>query len=805
MVNEKPKLRPYQYETGVELHEKGKIIVADSMGLGKTAQILAARAYVERQDKTDYKTLVIAPSAVIPHWQREIKKWYDPLVGKESSVRRIRTTTFEEDLTQERKNSSDFVIISYDTLSRIGNERSSLEKIENLGFGYISLDEGHNARNPASIRSASARHLVSSAKYLAIPTGTPIPNSFIDILSLLNILDSENFKIDDSDIGLSLRKFYNLFINNPELVSDAFTKHIVSGAPRTIEIYGHRSLPKMEQKILEVQLTDEHAEVYKAIYENDNIKASSKLRQLREIALDPNLAREELLERSLAKRVGNMNSCVYQETDKVLEKIIDEGGKALVYVDFFKKGVVEYLKGRWTRFNPLIIDGDDKQRPVKDFQGEDFEKREFLRNKFQKDKDSKILISTTVMDEGVDLTAATSVIHMRLPYDPATFDQRNARTRRIGEVDKDRLEVYIVRTLVDGIQTVDEGVEKVIYDKRKVIEFILGRNTSINPQDLETLMTNGHPQTSEHLGFRIKSPKLMIMDHISRNIKNRGFSYISKFNKKWSDQAEMFAKLYSQNWEGSYGGNTGNLYAKIIEAIDKIGDYPRKLDIACGPFSLSRAIGQPVTNIDINPHMLEAGRILEKENEIVEGNIALEGCMHKLPLENESFDLALCSLALHATKLHTVYEDEKGKKRSIRERESSFREINRVLRMDGLGLIALPNGAIKESDLEKFYESLEKLGLETLPFSGFYRGPPSSGYRVYIGGLKKIGEPQSIALDEKELMWHMDREYLRKRSGKERKGGIPSIRKEKDHETVEEFFGTRTSESIEDIIGRSLR
>jgi superfamily II DNA or RNA helicase/ubiquinone/menaquinone biosynthesis C-methylase UbiE len=804
-MKERPKLKPYQYETGVELHEKGKIIIADSMGLGKTAQTLAARVYIERRDEMDYKTLVIAPSSVLPHWQREIRKWYDPLRGRESSIGRIRTTTFEEDITTERKKESDFVMLSYDTLSRIGKERGNLQRIEDLGFGYVILDEGHNAKNPRSIQSASARQLVSSAKYLAIPTGTPVPNSFMDILVLLSILDPNNFKIDDSNKCLSLRKFYSLFVSNPELISDAFTRHIVSGAPRTLELYGHRTLPKIEQKILEVPLVEEHAEVYRAIYENDDIKAASKLRQLRQIALDPNLARRNLLNGELARRLGNMESCVYKMVDPVLESIVDEGGKALIYVDFFKEGVVEYLKGRWARFKPLIIDGDDKTREIEGFDGEDNEKREFIRNRFQRSKDYKLLISTTVMDEGVDLTAATSAIHLRLPYDPATFDQRNARTARIGEVDKDKLDIYIVRTLLEGIPTVDEGVERVLHDKRKVIEFILGRNTSVSTQDLETIMTNGHPQKAEHLGFRIKSPKSMIIDHISRNIKNRGFSYIRKFNQEREDQAEIFAKLYAQNWEGSYGGNTGNLYARIIRVLEEMGDFRRKLDIASGPFSLSRAIKQPVTNVDINPFMLEAGRILEREGKIVQGNIALEGCFHDLPVETASFDLALCSLAMHATKLSVNYEDENRKRKNIREREGAFREMNRVLRPEGLGLIALPQGVIIEKDLEGFYQSLGKLGLDVLPFSGFYKGGIETDYRVFIAGLKKTTDPQEENLEDSELVWHMDTERLRKRSGKERKGGMPKFRSEQTTEIVREFFNVRTKETLDDCIRRSLR
>lgn len=343
------------------------------------------------------------------------------------------------------------------------------------------------------------------------------------------------------------------------------------------------------------------------MYENDDIKPALKLIELRKAALDPNLVSPAFLGGKLAERRGNLKSNVYETLDELVSKVVDDKGKLLVFTDF-KRGVTDKLEERYKHYGAVVIDGDDA----------DLTSREETRRKFQRDKDCKVLIATTVMDEGVDLTAATDIAHITLPYMPSIIDQRNRRAQRIGEVRKDYVNVHVIKPTIDSLTpTITEGIERLLDDKRRIMAYILQQPFAVTKQDLEEIK-NGHSEKSKHLVPLIASPLKTVISHFGQ-LKGQGHHKIVQHYERYPEEAKYIAQLYAAHWEGFYGGNTATLYAKLIELLSTEENLERKLDLASGPFSLSRRIGQPVTNLDLNPAMFEAGRILESEGKVVPG------------------------------------------------------------------------------------------------------------------------------------------------------------------------------------------
>ncbi|MCH9030193.1 MAG: SWF/SNF helicase family protein, partial [Bacteroidetes bacterium] len=143
------------------------------------------------------------------------------------------------------------------------------------------------------------------------------------------------------------------------------------------------------------------------------------------------------------------------EIDNLIEESIDSNGKVLLFSDL-KQDVTDKLKDRFSKYGAVIIDGDVSS----DRNGNYISEREEIRRKFQRDPDCKVLIATTVMDEGVDLTAATDLIHLTLPYTPSAFEQRNRRAQRIGEVMKDYVNVHVVKPKMDDLPVITEGIQR---------------------------------------------------------------------------------------------------------------------------------------------------------------------------------------------------------------------------------------------------------------------------------------------------------------------------------------------------------
>ncbi len=784
----KPTLRLYQLEAVKDILDKKRVLIADEMGLGKCAETIAAKTAIEKRYNDDVKTLVVCPASVAEHWVDEIKLWYKK--HEDTRIARIRTSTYEDDIKHAK--SADFTIIGYPTLSYYGNRQEKISLLKTLDFRYGILDEAHNAKNPDSIRSMAIKKIFDSFDYLAILSGTPIPNSVIDIYMLLSLLDKDSFPINVESSRAILGSFYSLFRRDPEFVRRVLNDRMLR---RTVDDYLHAKFPNLKRSDLEVTLTDEHGDTYVQVYENDDIKPAAKLMQLLKVSIDPNLVNPNLIKENLASKIGRLESCVYRSLDKCVQDVIDNNGKALIFSNL-KRGVTDKLQRRYAKYGALVIDGDVSS--VNDQEGG---VREEIRRKFQKDKDYKILIATTVMDEGVDLTAATDVFHLSLPYAPAAFEQRNRRAGRIGEVNKDEVKVHVIRTKLDDhlTPTITEGVERLLEDKRRIITYIMQQPFSLTKRDLEEIK-NGHPERSRHLIPVITNPIQSIVSHMGQ-LKGQGWNKILAHYEKYPEEAEYIARLYASHWDGYYGGNTATLYARVIRVLEEKEDLERKVDIACGPFSLSRRLKEPVVNLDLNQYMLKAGRILEEDEKTGEGNIALQGSFHQLPLKDESFDLAVCSLALHMSKL---VAKEKGK--DTRERELAFREFNRILRPKGYAVITLPHTVIAEMDFPNFYDGLGQLGFKVLPFSGFYHGPEDSKFRVYLATLQKIKEPLKGELEEQDLAWRMDQQLgIRKRSAsRKRKHAMPEV-KEIKKEVLHSFYHSRSKKRLEEFIRESLQ
>ena len=115
----------------------------------------------------------------------------------------------------------------------------------------------------------------------------------------------------------------------------------------------------------------------------------------------------------------------------------------------------------------------------------------------------------------------------------------------------------------------------------------------------------------------------------------------------------------------------------IARRILALGSHDaRVLDIACGPGHLLMMLASleprlQLTGLDISPNMLSIGRNkIEKKD--LEGTMRLvEGSCYDMPLEDDSFDLVVNTMALHM----------------MDDAPSFFEEMARVLKPGGTGYV----------------------------------------------------------------------------------------------------------------------
>jgi SWI/SNF-related matrix-associated actin-dependent regulator 1 of chromatin subfamily A len=149
----------YQVEGAKFLAEKGRALLADDMGLGKSAQAIRACDEVGPAE-----VLVICPASVVENWKREIM--------------RFRTTMWG------------WSVVSYDRAARDGWRPD---------FDVLILDEAHYLKNHKAKRTKAifgpkcdgVGGLVEKARHVFCLTGTPTPNNPSELWPMLRAVMPE--------------------------------------------------------------------------------------------------------------------------------------------------------------------------------------------------------------------------------------------------------------------------------------------------------------------------------------------------------------------------------------------------------------------------------------------------------------------------------------------------------------------------------------------------------------------------------------------------------------------------------------
>ena len=168
------KLYPYQ-ERGVlwmkeALSRTGGVILADEMGLGKTIQIISLLLLEPPSESSP--ALIICPTTLIANWVRELSRFAPSLsVQVHRGAYRSRLHRYLQQ--------TQVVISTYDTVV------NDLVLFKAIDWSYVILDEAQALKNPDAIRRVAIAEL---PRQKTIPvTGTPVENHLLDLWSLADI------------------------------------------------------------------------------------------------------------------------------------------------------------------------------------------------------------------------------------------------------------------------------------------------------------------------------------------------------------------------------------------------------------------------------------------------------------------------------------------------------------------------------------------------------------------------------------------------------------------------------------------
>lgn len=439
-------LRPYQrrglaWLRAVAAHHRGALL-ADDMGLGKTLQTIALLA--ERNSHRPH--LVVCPTSVVGNWTREIARFAPdlPVVLHHGPSRR-EVARFPDGAV---------VVTSYNLLLR------DIDLLSILDWDVVVLDEAQQIKNQASQTAKAARILPAQARVAL--TGTPVENRLGELWSIMDF-------VNPGILG-SYSRFQKRFATPIESRADARVTERLRGIVQPFLLRRLKSevasdLPAKQESTVACTLTSEQAKLYSAAVEramNDGLGSGFErhgrvlklLTELKQICNHP--AQFLRQEHPLTGRSGKL-----ARATEMLAEAVAEGAQSLVFTQYRVMGelLATHLAAELGLAKVPFLHGGVSQ-PGRDAMVAEFQSGD--------DPPPILIVSLKAGGTGLNLTAATHVLHYDRWWNPAVEDQATDRAHRIGQTKP----VTVYKLVTGG--TLEERISDLLERKRSLAESIVG-------------------------------------------------------------------------------------------------------------------------------------------------------------------------------------------------------------------------------------------------------------------------------------------------------------------------------------------
>jgi superfamily II DNA or RNA helicase len=423
--------------------------LADDMGLGKTIQVIALLLKIRNKKKQP--VLLVVPASLVGNWRAEIEKFapsLDVFYAHPSQVEREALKDIENQMDR-----CDAVITTYSMLGRL----SSLSEAH---WNIVVLDEAQAIKNPRSMQTRAVKAL--QARQRIALTGTPVENNVGDLWSLFDFINpgllgtakrfSELSASLTSKSGPGYGPLRNLV--SPYILRRLKTdKSIISDLPDKTEVRTNCSLTKGQAALYKKSVEQLKKDIESA---EEGIDRSglvlSYLMRFKQICDHPALW-------TGSGNFGVKDSGKYKRLQSICEEIRDRGEKVLVFTQFKEMtGPLAEFLGEIFGRPGLVLHG-----------GTAVKRRQKLVTEFQKETGPPFfVISLKAGGTGLNLTAASHVIHFDRWWNPAVENQATDRAFRIGQ----KRNVLVHKFVCAG--TIEEKIDVLISEKQELADEILG-------------------------------------------------------------------------------------------------------------------------------------------------------------------------------------------------------------------------------------------------------------------------------------------------------------------------------------------
>lgn len=462
----KASLRPYQ-QVGVRwLYLLSKLglggCLADDMGLGKTIQVLSLLLVLKREQADARPSLLVAPASLLTNWAAEAERFAPSLrllIAHPSAMPGADLRA----LDAQRLKDVDLVVTSYGTLLR-------LPLLAAVDWRLAVIDEAQAIKNPGARQTRQVKELRAGTR-IAL-TGTPVENRLSDLWSIFDfthpgLLGSDKVfakfakRLAQAGHFGPLRTLVQPYILR-RLKTD---KRVIADLPDKTELKAWCHLSPVQAVLYQRAVDDLAAALEQAQGIGRKGVVLSFLMRFKQICNHPSQWLGD-------GAWGSESSGKFARLRELAEVIAAKQEKLLVFTQFREttEPLAAFLGAIFGR-NGLVLHG-----------GTPVAKRRDLVKRFQEDELTPFFVlSLKAGGAGLNLTAASHVIHFDRWWNPAVENQATDRAFRIGQ----RKNVLVHKFVCRG--TVEDRIDRLIESKQQLVKDVLENDAEI----LLTEMSDG--------------------------------------------------------------------------------------------------------------------------------------------------------------------------------------------------------------------------------------------------------------------------------------------------------------------------
>ena len=371
-------LFPHQQEAKLFLLSRRRAILADQPRVGKTLPTAAAAL-------ENLPALIVCPAIAKTVWEAAFSK-----LAPNVTVHVVNGKRGAAEI-----NSADITIINYDVL------QYGVTQCDR--YNTLVLDECHRIKNPKAARTKAAMLAMKKIDYVYALSGTPIPNRPIELWPILH------------GLGVYRGGWYDFAARYAKMWS----------APWGLDTSGASNLGELKELMKPYVLRRKKEAIFKD-YKEPQVSLitfdlpSDKREQgfdADALVANPNalLAFEGLAE---VMREAGMRKV--SAASEFIDDLLQAGEPVVVFAHH--KDVVIELQDKLKDHKPVIVVGDTTRL-----------KRDMAIESFQSGKTKLIIGNIAAMSEGVDLSAADTIVFVECTWSTSALEQASSRVENINK------------------------------------------------------------------------------------------------------------------------------------------------------------------------------------------------------------------------------------------------------------------------------------------------------------------------------------------------------------------------------------